>query len=216
MKKISYINLILLFIVLFIIMYVIESVVNKYSYTKGKPINKVVLPDIIQDNVKKIEHLDVISDLFTSSVSFIFFTIFILNGQYKYIIIFIFIFLIFRFIAYIYFVSTTLPDSSKECKYSSNFFKNALNMGSCNNLGISVHFVSIIIQILLIARYYGSSYWLLYIAIYICGFILISASRSHYTIDCITSTFVALVFNYEIDNIQRLLNYVVGKNYFNI
>jgi hypothetical protein len=197
-------------------MYVIESIVNKYSYTKGKPINKIILPDIIQDNVTKIQHLDVISDLFVSITSFIFFAIFILNGQYKYIIIFIFIFLIFRFIAYIYFVSTTLPDSSKECKYADNFFKNTLNMGSCNNLGISIHFVSIIIQILLIARYYGSSYWVLYFAVYICGFILICASRSHYTIDCITSTFVALVLNYEIDNIQRLLNYVVGKNYFNI
>jgi hypothetical protein len=216
MKKISYMNLILLFVVLFTIMYIIESVVNKYAYTKGKSINKVVLPDIIQDNIKKIQHLDVISDLFTSSISFIFFTIFILNGQYKYIIIFIFIFLIFRFIGYIYFVSTTLPDSSKECKYSSNFFKNAMNMGSCNNLGISIHFFGVIIQILLIARYYGSSYWLLYIAVYICAFILICASRSHYTIDCVTSTFIALVFNYEIDNIQRLLNHVVGKNYFNI
>lgn len=216
MNKVNYMNLILLFIVLFIIMYVIESIVNKYSYTKGKQINKIVLPDIIQDNVTKIQHLDVISDLFVSFTSFIFFAIFILNGQYKYIIIFIFIFLIFRFIAYIYFVSTTLPDSSKECKYADNFFKNTLNMGSCNNLGISIHFVSIIIQILLVARYYGSSYWVLYLAMYIFGFILICASRSHYTIDCITSTFVALVFNYEIDNIQRLLNYIVGKNYFNI
>jgi len=216
MKKISYMNLILLFVVLFIIMYVIESVVNKYAYTKGNPINKVVLPDIIQDNVQKIKHLNVISDLFTSSTSSIFFIIFILNGQYKYIIIFIFIFLIFRFIAFIYFVSTTLPDSSKECKYSSNFFKNTMNMGSCNNLGVSIHFFGVIIQILLVARYYGSSYWLLYIAVYICAFILICVSRSHYTIDCVTSTFIALVFNYEIDNIQRLLNYVVGKKYFNI
>jgi hypothetical protein len=216
MKKISYTNLILLFVVLFIIMYIIENVVNKYSYTRGKQINKVVLPDIIQDNIKKIDHLDVISDLFTSFFASIFFIIFILNGQYKYIIIFIFIFLIFRFIAYIYFVSTTLPDSSKQCKYSSNFFSNAMNMGSCNNLGISIHFGSIIIQILLIARYYGSRYWLLYIAVYICGFILTCASRNHYTIDCVTTTFVVLVFNYEIDNIQRLLNYVLGKNYFNI
>ena len=216
MKKISYMNLILLFVVLFIIMYIIESVVNKYAYTKGKPINKVVLPDIIQDNIKKIQHLDVISDLFTSFISFVFLITFVINGKYQYIILYFFVFLLMRLITYIYFVSTTLPDSSKKCKYGSDFFKTTMNMGSCNNLGISGHFINIVFQLGLIYRYYGPKYWLLYFIVYVLAFMLICASRNHYTIDCITSTFVGLFFIYEIDNIQKGLNFVLGKKYFNL
>jgi hypothetical protein len=89
-------------------------------------------------------------------------------------------------------------------------------MGSCNNLGISGHFINIVFQLGLIYRYYGSAYWLLYVIAYVLGFTLICASRNHYTIDCITSTFVALFFIYEIDNIQKGLNFILGKKYFNL
>ena len=49
-----------------------EPFINKYVYTRGKNINKVVIPDIIQENIPKIPYLDVISDLFISFTSFIF------------------------------------------------------------------------------------------------------------------------------------------------
>jgi hypothetical protein len=216
MIKNLYFKIICLFVVLFLVCYYVERVVNNYSYKKGKPINKVKIPDIIQENTPLVKNLDVISDLFISLFSFIFLLTFIINGKYKYIVLYFFVFLLMRLITFIYYISTTLPDSSKTCKFSSDFFKTALNMGSCNNLGISGHFINIVFQLGLIYRYYGSSYWLLYLVVYILYFILICASRNHYTIDCITSTFVGLFFIYEIDNIQKVLNYIIGKKYFNL
>ena len=214
--KITYFKLLCLFVLLFVVCYLAEILVNKYSYEKGKPINKVKIPDIIQGSIPIVRNLDVVSDLFISLFSFIFVVIFIINGKYQYIVLYFFVFLLMRLITYIYFGSTTLPDSSKTCKFASDFFKTTMNMGSCNNLGISGHFINIVFQLGLIYKYYGSAYWLLYLTVYILAFLLICASRNHYTIDCITSTFVALVFIYEIDNIQKGLNYIVGKKYFNL
>jgi hypothetical protein len=194
----------------------VERVVNKYSYEKGKPINKVKIPDIIQENIPIIRNLDVVSDLFTLFFSFVFLIIFIINGEYQYIILYFFVFLLMRLVTYIYFVSTTLPDSSKKCKYGDDFFKTLMNMGSCNNLGISVHFINVVFQLGLICRYYGPKYWLIYFIVYVLAFMLICASRNHYTIDCLTSTFVGLFFIYEINNIQKGLNFLVGKKYFNL
>jgi hypothetical protein len=194
----------------------VERVVNKYSYEKGKPINKVKIPDIIQENIPIIRNLDVVSDLFTLFFSFVFLIIFIINGKYQYIILYFFVFLLMRLVTYIYFVSTTLPDSSKKCKYGADFFKTLMNMGSCNNLGISVHFINVVFQLGLICRYYGPKYWLLYFIVYILAFMLICASRNHYTIDCLTSTFVGLFFIYEINNIQKGLNYLISEKYFNL
>jgi hypothetical protein len=214
-KNIS-LRFIFTFVILIGIILVSESFTNKYVYKRGKPINTVVIPDIIQENIPKIPYLDVISDIFVSFSSFIFIVIFLFNGQYKYIILYFVIFLLMRIVTYIYFISTTLPDSSKSCVYGSNFLTASMNMGSCNNLGISGHFVNTVFQLGLLNRYYGSSYWLLYIIIYVLGFILICASRNHYTIDCLTSSFVALFFIYEINNIQKGLNYIIGKKYFNL
>jgi hypothetical protein len=216
MIKNLYFKIICLFVILFLVCYVAEKVVNKYSYKKGKPINKVKIPDIIQENTPVVKNLDIVSDLFISFFLFIFVVIFIINGKYQYIVLYFFVFLLMRLITFIYFISTTLPDSSKTCKFSSDFFKTALNMGSCNNLGISGHFVNIVFQLGLIYKYYGSAYWLLYLVVYILAFLLICVSRNHYTIDCITSTFVGLFFIYEIDNIQKVLNYFIGKKYFNL
>ena len=53
-----YFNIICLFLVIFAICYYSEKIVNKYSYEKGKSINKVVIPDIIQENVSNIKNLD--------------------------------------------------------------------------------------------------------------------------------------------------------------
>ena len=216
MIKSIYFNILCLFLLLFIVCYFIEKKVNKNSYEKGKPINSVIIPDIIQETIPNVRNLDIISDLFICFITFIFFVVFLLNGNYKYLIFYFFVFLAMRLVTYIYFISTTLPDSSKTCTFGSDFFKSALSMGSCNNLGISGHFVNIVFQLGLICRYYGSKYWLLYFIVYVLAFMLICASRNHYTIDCITSTFVALFFIYEINNIQKGLNYVIGKKYFNI
>lgn len=203
-------------IILFMVCCFVEKKVNKYSYEKGKAINNVKIPDIIQESLPIVRNLDVVSDLFTLFAMFIFFIIFIINGKYQYIIFYFFVFMLMRLVTYIYHVSTTLPDSSKTCTHASDFFKSSITMGSCNNLGISGHFINIVFQLGLIYRCYGSAYWLLYLIVYVLGFLLICASRNHYTIDCITSTFVGLFFIYEIDNIQKGINFVLGKKYFNL
>ena len=70
--KSTYFKLLCLFVLLFVVCYFIETIVNKYSYEKGKPINKVKIPDIIQESIPIIRNLDVVSDLFTSFISFVF------------------------------------------------------------------------------------------------------------------------------------------------
>lgn len=216
MIKTIYINIISLLLVLTIVLYVTHKKVNKYTYDKGKKINKIIIPDIIHENTPKINNLHILNNIVTSVIVFTFFIFFIFNKQYKYIIFFIFLLILSNFISFIYFISTTLPDSSKICKYSKNTFKAVYNMGSCNNLGISGHLVNIVIILGLFYRFYGRKYWLLYIVTYIIAFFLICISRCHYTIDCITSTFIGLFIIYEFNNIQKGINFIIGKDFFNL
>ena len=65
-------------------------------------------------------------------------------------------------------------------------------------------------------RYYGRKYWILYIITYIIGFFIICVSRAHYTIDCLTSTFVALFIIYEFNNIQKGVNFIIGNKFFDL
>ena len=80
MIKTIYINIICLFLVLVIALYIVQKKVNKYTYEKGKKINKVTIPDIIHMNFPKINNLDVVSDNFTKIIIFIFAVVFLLNG----------------------------------------------------------------------------------------------------------------------------------------
>ena len=68
MIKNLYFKIICLFVVLFLVCYVAEKVVNKYSYTKGKPINKVKIPDIIQENTPVVKNLDVVKSKYKLDV----------------------------------------------------------------------------------------------------------------------------------------------------
>ena len=216
MIKTIYINIICLFLVLLLILYIVHKRVNKYTYETGKKNNKITIPDIIHTNFPKINNLHMVSDNFSNIILITFVVVFLFNRQYKYIIFFAVIFILSRFICFIYFVSTTLPDSSKICKYSKDLFEDMNNMGSCNNLGISGHFINILLMIGLFYRFYGPKYWILYIIIYIISFLLICASRNHYTIDCITSTFVGLFIIYEFNNIQKGINFIIGKKFFDL
>jgi len=216
MFKPIYINIISLLLVLTIILYISYEKVNKYTYDKGVYINQVNIPDFIHDNIRNIDKLYIVNDIFTRSIMFIFIVVFLFNKQYKYIIFFIFLWIIANFICFIFFISTTLPDSSKSCKYSKNMVETMKNMGSCNNLGISTHLISIIIILGLFYKYYGHNYWILYILTYIISFLLICISRSHYTKDCVTSSFVGLFIIYEFNNIQKGINFIIGNKFFDL
>jgi hypothetical protein len=67
-------------------LYVVQKWVNKHTYKIGKEINKIIIPDIIHDNIPKIDNLDIVNDKFTITIMIIFVVVFLLNGQYKYII----------------------------------------------------------------------------------------------------------------------------------
>ena len=216
MIKPIYINIICLFLVLFLILYVLQKRVNKYTYNKGISINRVNIPDIIHDSIPRIGNLDIVSDNFTITIVIIFFVVFLFNKQYKYIIFFALLVILGNFICFIFFISTTFPDSSKVCKYSEDTFKSLYNMGSCNNLGISGHFINILFILGIFYRYYGRKYLILYILVYVTGFFTICVSRAHYTIDCLTSTFVALFIIYEFNNIQKGVNYILGNKFFDL
>jgi hypothetical protein len=216
MVKHIYINIICVFLVLFVILYVVHKKVNKYTHEKGININKVNIPDIIHDSIPRIYNLDIVSDNFTITIVIIFVVVFLLNGQYKYIIFLLLLIILGQFICSIFFISTILPDSSKVCKYSEDTFKALYNMGSCNNLGISGHFINILFILGLFYKYYGRKYWIFYILIYVTGFLLICASRNHYTIDCLTSTFVGLFIIYEFNNIQKGVNFIIGNKFFDL
>lgn len=216
MVKHIYINIICVFLVLFVILYVVHKKVNKYTHEKGININKVNIPDIIHDSIPRIYNLDIVSDNFTITIVIIFVVVFLLNGQYKYIIFLLLLIILGQFICSIFFISTILPDSSKVCKYSEDTFKALYNMGSCNNLGISGHFINILFILGLFYKYYGRKYLIFYILIYVTGFLLICASRNHYTIDCLTSTFVGLFIIYEFNNIQKGVNFIIGNKFFDL
>ena len=77
-----YINIISLLLVLTIILYISHKKVNKYTYDKCIYINQVNIPDIIHDNIPKIDNLHFMNDNFTKSIIFIFIIVFIINKQY--------------------------------------------------------------------------------------------------------------------------------------
>ena len=54
MIKNTYFRIIIILVILIGIILVAESFINKYVYERGKPINKVVIPDVIQENIPKI------------------------------------------------------------------------------------------------------------------------------------------------------------------
>ena len=209
MKKIFLIILFLLFI-----SYIFESIVNKHSFHKGSSINHIRLPDIIHDNLPHFENLQNYNDYFIIIITLLFFIIFIFYKKFNLILLYIILFLITRIINYIYFTVTTLPDSSKKCVFSENLFNAIKNLGSCNNLNISGHFNNLCIQLYFFYKLFGIQYWFIYLILYILGFLFICASRNHYTIDCINSTIICLLLISQIKPIIKILNYIIGNNYF--
>lgn len=207
-------NVFLLIGILFIIMLILDSFIYHHVYSKGEPINHIVLPDIIHDNIPKIQKK--VSDNFTNFISVIFIIFFTYHRQWNYILLWVILFIITRFITNLYFISTILPDSSKSCKYSANFFETATNMGSCNCLNISGHMLNVILILYLIYNYLHKRYTPVFILAYLIAFFLICASRNHYTVDCITSTVIALLVITQLKNLVKFLNYITGTQFFSI
>ena len=102
MFKPIYINIISLLLVLTIILYISYEKVNKYTYDKGVYINQVNIPDFIHDNIRNIDKLYIVNDIFTRSIMFIFIVVFLFNKQYKYIIFLVLLVILSNFICFIF------------------------------------------------------------------------------------------------------------------
>jgi len=128
-----------------------------------------------------------------------------LYKRYDLLLFFLIFFCIIHILHLIIVSSTTLPDSSKKCKYSKDLYESMKNMGTCNNLGSSNHLMNLGLSLFILSSIHNHKYWLIYLFIYIIGFFTICASRNHYTLDCIVSTLILCII---ISNSNMILTYV--------
>lgn len=207
-------KLIIFSIIIIIIFYLIDSNVYHFLHARGKPINNLTLPDIIHDNFQRLDKK--LADYYTFGLLTLFILFFLFQKNWGYLMLWLFFFVIGRFVTYIYFLATTLPDSSKSCVTSSNIFELTKNAGSCNCLNISGHFLTIIFVIFLFNHYTQNQYWFIFVALYFTGFYLVCATRNHYTVDCVSSTVVALLIITQMKRISKFINYLTHENFVKI
>ena len=207
-------RLIIFIVIILIVINIIDKYIYEYLHSKGEIINNVILPDIFHDNTLKIDKK--IPDYFLIVFIVIFLIYFLFNREYQYILLLLLFYLLSKFICYLYFSVTILPDSSKSCIKSNNSWDSILNLGSCNCLNISGHFLNIIFIFLLLNLYFKNKYWYIFVLLYIIYFYLICSSRNHYTIDCLNSTVIAILIFSQKKYIVKFANYLIGKNYVKI
>lgn len=207
-------RLIIFIVIILIVINIIDKYIYDYLHSKGEIINNVILPDIFHDNTLKIDKK--IPDYFLIIFIIIFLIYFLFNREYQYILLLLLFYLLSKFICYLYFSVTILPDSSKSCIKSNNSWDSILNLGSCNCLNISGHFLNIIFIFLLLNLYFKNKYWYIFVLLYIIYFYLICSSRNHYTVDCLNSTVIAILIFSQKKYIVKFANYLIGKNYVKI
>jgi len=207
-------RLIIFIVIILIVINIIDKYIYDYLHSKGEIINNVILPDIFHDNTLKIDKK--IPDYFLIIFIVIFLIYFLFNREYQYILLLLLFYLLSKFICYLYFSVTILPDSSKSCIKSNNSWDSILNLGSCNCLNISGHFLNIIFIFLLLNLYFKNKYWYIFVLLYIIYFYLICSSRNHYTVDCLNSTVIAILIFSQKKYIVKFANYLIGKNYVKI
>lgn len=205
-------NIHFLLIALFIFIYIYLSyVVDKKVYNSAKHINgTILLPDIIHSKVTSNHKLlQKMVDFITMFVKVSYILYFLWIGNYSLIALYLIILISILILCKIISIITVLPDSKNgECDYveSKNIFTKFKHLGSCNNLNISGHLLTIGIALYLLSRYQNHKYRAIYIIFYAIMFFLIPASRNHYTIDSVNSTFVLLLIIAYMDTITDTCN----------
>jgi hypothetical protein len=171
--------------------------VNAYTYKHGRALNgRTELPDLVHMTFPKMERLGRVADAAVVAAVVAYVAVFALSGRGEYLYLLAAAASLFQGVAYLYFVCTVLPDSRcGECTYSSSLRDTLSNMGSCNDLNISVHLLYIAFTLAVLAAYLGA--WFVPFAALGCvaSAACITISRNHYTVDCLNSAVVAaLVF----------------------
>ncbi len=184
--------------------------VNSRSYYNGKDINYVYIPDIIHNNFVPHKFYKTTADKITSISMIICLTVCIITQKWDLLLFFLALIIILHILHLIIVSATTLPDSSKTCKYSKNLYENVVNMGTCNNLGSSGHLMNLGLSLFILSWVQDHKYWYIYLSLYVVGFFTICASRNHYTLDCIVSTLILIII---VTNSKEILKFI--KNFCN-
>lgn len=195
MMKPSLATVITLTIVLALPLFVIIPIKNHYLHEYGKSLNgRFVLPDIVHNHFKYYPMYSILAEFFTAIIIAIFIIVSLFTKQWYHLAIFSLAFIIITYFNIFYSILTILPDSKNgKCNYSKTLVEQITTAGTCNDLNLSGHAISVFIALYLLSLRQKHNYSPIYIAIYIITIAFIVLSRNHYTIDVINSTFLSII-----------------------
>lgn len=178
--------------ILLLIVIIATPLKNAYVHSKGKHLNGVVvLPDIIHNHVKFRPIYGHMAEIVATCAVVAFICTVLYYRSWYTLFVFTTLLLIGYIIDMLYALLTVLPDSKNgNCGYHVSFFQQCWNKGSCNNLGVSGHFMIILLCLWFLSEFTHHKYWIVYLLVAMIGFFFICASRNHYTLDCVNSILV--------------------------
>lgn len=176
-------DFLLIIVIIYTLFFIASFFLSKFRLKKGKLINEIVLPDILQNNFPNLHKFYKLIDYYIiiwMIIAFSYITFGIsLNLALKGLI---FLAVIFG-VKEIFGCVTILPDSSKCCET-----KNPLKiMGSCGSLIFSGHVASMLAVTYVLSLHIKEKWAiLLYVQTVIYGIIIVLV-RNHYAIDVLVS-----------------------------
>lgn len=176
-------DFLLIIVIIYTLFFIASFFLSKFRLKKGKLINEIVLPDILQNNFPNLHKFYKLIDYYIiiwMIIAFSYITFGIsLNLALKGLI---FLAVIFG-VKEIFGCVTILPDSSKCCETKNPWGF----MGSCNNLGLSGHVASMLAVTYILSLYIKEKWAiLLYLQTVLYG-ILIVLTKNHYALDILVS-----------------------------
>lgn len=112
-----------------------------------------------------------------------------------------------------FYAATILPDSKDgQCVYSGTLLETMRHRGSCNCLNVSGHLITVGLVFYLFSRATGHRFAPGFVAVYAALFVLICASRNHYTVDCLTSTVIVLLVITNADRLDDAIRFLTGTH----
>jgi hypothetical protein len=163
---------------------------NRYLYNKGAHLNgKVVLPDVLHYG-REAQYSNVSNII--CIVSFTMCFVLLSVQKMKLLVVFLFLNILMIYLNILYAIVTILPDSNNgRCQYSETIYDSLKNLGTCNDLNLSGHLLTIIISWYFICKVLGPKYYAIAIVVVIVSFFVVTVSRNHYTVDALNSVMVS-------------------------
>lgn len=176
-------DFLLIIVIIYTFFFIVSFFLSKFRLKRGKLINEIVLPDILQSNFPNLHKFYKLIDYYIiiwMIIAFSYITFGIsLNLALKTLI---FLAVIFG-VKEIFGCVTILPDSSKCCE-TKNPWK---IMGSCQNLIFSGHVASMLAVTYVLSLYIKEKWAvLLYLQTVVYGIVIV-CSANHWTIDVLVS-----------------------------